>query len=419
MDRSRKTPRLEHQRIVEGPSDELLLESRRAAISTLGSALDSKAGPVLLTGEAGVGKTWVWQRFCSTMSANRRWIAVDVSPANDPGDLDRLIGHALGIDVTATGCVTRNEIADFLEECAADGQEWILVIDEAQSVGPQVLDEIRILANRLDRIDGFSGLIIVGQTSLARRLTTRALAPLAIRLAQHIHLRPVDVDEAAALLEHECPELHRNVDDVEVLHRDAGGNPRRLLGMARMASRRVSRSPLESMRLAKQPNPTPVELVHPIPLADPDPIADWEETIDPPVLGTAKPPLRMEEGLIEVGWEPGVESETLPELVRNSAEDLLARSASPAEGPSGVEIIDDHYAALQAWTEWAQNQGRTPSLEDSNSKHEVLGGDELSEDSDAGVSTRSTPIQAGVWADRQQTFAPYSQLFTRLRQPKD
>ena len=73
--------------------------------------------------------------------------------------------------------------------------------------------------------------------------------------------------------------------------------------------------------------------------------------------------------MIEVGWEPtrDLYSSSEPEVLELSgntepAMELLER---PRAFPEGDEPVDDHYAALRAWSEWAKNQGRVPLSENS------------------------------------------------------
>src|SRR5262249_46644141 len=124
--------------------------------------------------------------------------------------------------------------------------------------------------------------------------------------------------------------------------RDSAGNPKQLLHRARLqgaASRRTSPP------RAAAPSPPAPPVLQPVEVPPP---AAWEG----PVLGAVKPPLHVEEGMIEVGWDP--------EPAPGPTESDPAPVADPA--PSAVEseeAIDDHYAALQAWNEWARNQGRS------------------------------------------------------------
>src|SRR5258707_12966202 len=83
---------------------------------------------------------------------------------------------------------------------------------------------------------GFSALILAGQTSLAGRLATRPLDALAAGLAAHVHLRALDVDETRALLNCLVPGLDWDDPTLERYHRDAAGNPRRMLLAARRGS---------------------------------------------------------------------------------------------------------------------------------------------------------------------------------------
>src|SRR5262245_13903015 len=62
-------------------TDELALPSRGEAIVALRPVLEAQVGPVLVTGEAGVGKTWLWRRLQAEMLPSWRWAVVDVPPA--------------------------------------------------------------------------------------------------------------------------------------------------------------------------------------------------------------------------------------------------------------------------------------------------------------------------------------------------
>jgi type II secretory pathway predicted ATPase ExeA len=386
MERAWATPTDRNERGGPPLSDAFVLASRSAAIGKLRSAIDSQAGPVLLSGEPGVGKTWVWRRLQAEMRPSLRWIGVDLSPANAPQDLYRLIGYALDLTGPSGPEPSRPELADFLAEVADDGTRWVLVVDEAHSVADAVLEELRILANQLGRADGFAGLILVGQTPLARRLATRPLSALATRIVARVALRPIDPDEARMLLDRAKPELELTDDALDRLHRDARGNPKRLLDLARAFARPTARTA------------EPVPPTYPVRAAA-EPRAEREREL--PVLGTPKPPIRVEDGLIEVGWEPETPA----------AEASVATMAPPPE-PASEEAVEDHYAALQAWTEWAKSQGRSPDLSAPQPA------------ADAAVIAMSEIDQPSaehgdVWAEGQQAFAPYSQLFSRLRQRKD
>lgn len=407
MDRIWGTPWDDREQNHGDPAGAFVLDSRSVAIAALRGALAAKAGPLLVTGEAGVGKTWLWKRMRAEMPANWRWAGIDLSPATGPGDIDVLLGRALGLLRPDTPAGPRLEIAEFLEEASANGEDWVLVVDEAQSVAAAVLDELRILANRLGRADGFSGIILVGQTPLARRLATRTFSSLAIRIGAHVHLRPIDSAEAQLLVERGIPGVRCDRALLEQLHRDAGGNPKRLL----MLARRHDIPVLPCEETAQEPS-LPKDLI---------PGAATQAVWDRAMLGPEKPPLRMEEGLIEVGWEPTQPQGWSPPEPTQVPDATSTSASLPSLPPPSAELIDDHYAALQAWTEWTQNQGRCAAVDSPitpTPESETVTSREVELEASA-TTPRDDASYYGVWADRQQAFAPYSQLFSKLRQPRD
>ena len=355
------------------------LPSRLAAIEACRAALQpgegGEAGPILLTGEAGAGKTWLWRRLAAERREGCRWLAVDLAPSSDPAELHRSLGHALGLAGSGPDR-DRRPLADFLAEQAEEGRRWSLVVDEAHNAPPDVLEELRLLSNRLGGPDGFASMILAGQTRLARRLATAPFAALEARIASRIHLRPIDADEARLLLDDRRPGRSWAVAEVDELHREAAGNPRRLL------------------RLASSTRPKPTRSSRPEVSTSPPPVAL-------PRLGVDRPPLRVEEGLIEVGWEgPEDDESSTPALAPAPRRALTTVAPEIAAGPAEDEPIDDPYAALQARHERARNRGLQPA-------QAPVDVEDAEEDDD---------LPAQFQAHESQDFAPYSQLFSRLKQ---
>ena len=396
-----------------GSREELVLPSRRASLQICRSALGagraraSDAGPILLTGDAGSGKTWLWRTLESESGPSDRWIGVDLTPANDPVDFYRLIAHEAGLLDPGRRTCSRPELVDHLAERRADGERLTLVIEEAHNLSLGVWEEVRVLANRLDQPGGFSGMILVGQTPLARRFSTQAFSSIETRLAARVHLGPIDADEARELLGHLRPGREWSRAEVDLLHRDGSGNPRRIL-------RRVEPIPLpiaiESRPVATAPSPEP-----PQPAPIPAPIH-----VPAPLIGPAKPPIRVEENMIEVGWSPEDSSTT-------EAEGLSPRAAvGTGSSPAGEEAVHDHYAALQAWREWSENQTRRSlqgvrQAESSIVDDSVDEMDEEPEEEDIDDEPIALPpaTRPNFRTEGGETFAPFGQLFSRMAQARE
>ncbi|WP_435017483.1 AAA family ATPase [Tundrisphaera sp. TA3] len=372
----------------------LVLPSRRAALNLIRDALES--GPILLTGHAGAGKTWLRQRLAAEAGPGRSWAEVDLTPADDPASFLGMVGHAIGVPGRTR---SRLDIAEFLAERSADGERSILAIEEAHNLSPAVAEEVRVLANRLGRADGFAGLMLIGQTSLALRMSTRVLASIEARLSARVHLGPIDADEARELLAWHRPDLQRSIDDVERAHRDAGGNPRRMLRMAPAIGSSAPAFRPGSLAVAP-PKPTPQ-------IAAPPPAPPARRS---PMTGPDRPPLRVEDELIEVGWSPEDPVASDPaEQAAIPAEDR-APSQVGAGIASGEEAVHDHYAALQAWREWADNQTQRALSEPI--RHPIPGPPADDEDVDPDPDPdAATPY---VRVDGRRDFAPFGQLFSHM-----
>jgi general secretion pathway protein A len=369
-----------------------LLPSRRAAWERLRTATAGASGPVLLTGEPGSGKTWLAARLAAEPGGPDApgWLAVDLAPGLDAAGLFRLLADGLGLVPEAGTPADRlaRLVGEALAELAEDGRRRALVVDEAHLGGDDVLEALRLLSNRLGRADGLAALVLAGQTPLLRRLATRPLAALAARVAAHVHLGPVEVEEV--------PMLRPEVDsaaEAERLHRDAQGNPARLLRLAPAIPARPAPRAVASARRGEPPSAVPPPA---------------------PALVPARPPLRVEDGLIEVGWEGDAEPRSEAPEPAALAAPTPPPAAAPAPGPAaqagaearalGVEeVVDDPYAALQAWAEWSASQGRGPI--DAEAEPEL--------EPDA-----PGPDPAGLRAEGAQAFAPYGQLFSRLREAR-
>jgi general secretion pathway protein A len=370
-----------------------VLPSRREAIQACRAALDD--GAVLLTGPAGAGKTALLGAIADESPLD--WIALDLRPDSTPDDLIRSIADALELD-PEPGAGPRLAVRAFLRDEHHAGQRWGLILDEAHLASDDLLEAVRLLSNDRGRPTGFDALILSGQCPLVRRLMTPRHAGLATRLSAHVALRALDRDEAAILLQTLAPGLGDVAPDtIDTLHRRTRGVPALL---AREARRLAATAPI--------PAPTQPIRVEP---SRPAIAATTPVRPSPPLLGDDRPPLRVEDHLIEVGWS-GAESEIDPEIATDTTATTIERPTNPTRAPAPTpssEPIDDRYAALQAWHEWARNQGRGTADVESPDIH----------DPDAEVVETDEPLddEEMIWVDPGQSFAPYGRLFQNAASP--
>ncbi len=223
-----------------GDPARLAVSSRRRAMDRLGEAVrDGRDGPVLITGEPGAGKTWLVERLVDELPAGWRALCVELTSALEPLEFLRLVADALGLPMTDRLGSVRLRIRAALEDDSTDGRSWLLIVDEAHRGSPAVWEELLILAGALGRPSGFSAMIIMGGTELARELATRRHDAWAIRLGLHVHLMPLDLDEARELLGFHGRAGIATEPALEELHRDALGNPRMILRLAESRARAV------------------------------------------------------------------------------------------------------------------------------------------------------------------------------------
>jgi len=439
-------------------SRDLPVSSRRDALARLRKSIGlDETQMVLLTGEPGTGKTWLWRRLVQELSPSWRWLSVDMSEALDALEFLRLIGRGFGINTADRLGAARLDLTRALQDDSSDGRSWLLIVENAQSTSAQVWNEIQAMVHAMELSEGFGAVILVGPTKLASLLATRSLNSLATRIGTHIHLLSLDLDESLELVQARggCRNLDRAI--LEELHRDARGNPRLLLQLLRKglwttAAPAITSQPATPRRLPEpsahpvvarsnlieEPAPGEISATQrklEVPPREGAVTADESGSPAPPLV-PSRPPLRVEEGLIEVGWGGNLEAEaavsageSIAPLVaalpavgeRESAGDEMTLEQE-GELPS-EEMIEDHYAALQAWTEWAKNRGRasSPSATPASEQAEPAAVSKAAMAKAKAKDERDTMEELpapGLRAELQHEHAPYSQLFSRLRQSK-
>jgi len=125
-----------------------LSEQHRAAYAHLAYALGKSKGFTVITGEAGTGKTTLIQMMLARLDGHTRTAHL-FNPKLSTRDFLNYICHDLGLKTE--GLTTKGELLTllhgFLLECYARKERVVLIIDEAQTLSPKLLEEVRLLTN--------------------------------------------------------------------------------------------------------------------------------------------------------------------------------------------------------------------------------------------------------------------------------
>jgi general secretion pathway protein A len=187
--------------LTPNPRYLVLTESHQEALSNLIYGISSRKGITLLVGEAGSGKTTVIRAAIEQQPTMVHCVHVH-NPMLTREEFVELLAARFELSPQAVTSKTAMllELETLLRHRHARGETTVLVIDEAQSLPPTLLEEIRLLANIETDEEKLLSVIIAGQPEIADRLNDPSLRQLKQRVALRCQLRPLSLPETAAYI---------------------------------------------------------------------------------------------------------------------------------------------------------------------------------------------------------------------------
>lgn len=224
--------------IAPDPRYLFMSERHREALAHLLYGIDAGGGIVLLTGEIGTGKTTLCRCLLEQIPPTCN-IAYVFNPKLTVTELLESICAEFHIALPAherrsgtrawTDALNRYLLAQH-----ACGRSNVLVIDEAQNLAPDVLEQLRLLTNLETNERKLLQIILIGQPELRTMLAQPKLEQLAQRVIAHYHLGPLNEQETAAYVQHRLTTAGLNGPSpfapavIRHIHRLSAGVPRRI-----------------------------------------------------------------------------------------------------------------------------------------------------------------------------------------------
>lgn len=190
--------------IAPDPHYLYMSERHREALAHLVYALQTDGGFVLLTGEVGTGKTTVCRCLLEQVPENTK-IAFVINPKLTTLELLATICDELGIDYPQQNTGTKvfiDVINRYLLDIHARGYKTVVIIDEAQNLCVDVLEQIRLLTNLETNKQKLLQIIMLGQPELKTLLAKPQLRQLAQRITARYHLEPLSPQEMVNYISH-------------------------------------------------------------------------------------------------------------------------------------------------------------------------------------------------------------------------
>ena len=240
--------------ITPDPHYVFLSEHHRDALAHLlyGIHQGGGGGFVQLTGEVGTGKTTLSRLLLNKLPENTH-AALVLNPRLEPLELLQTICEELRLPLTGTtsppaattgkrktrtapkikpgGKAMFDALSAYLLEAYARGDKVVLIIDEAQNLSTEALEQVRLLTNLETETQKLLQIILIGQPELRETLARPELRQLAQRITARYHLRPLDLAGTTAYLRHRLTTAGAARfpfcnDAVRRVYRRSGGVPR-------------------------------------------------------------------------------------------------------------------------------------------------------------------------------------------------
>jgi type II secretory pathway predicted ATPase ExeA len=187
--------------LTPNPNYLVLTAGHQEALSNLEYAIASGKGITLLVGEAGAGKTTVIRSAMARQSSRIHAVHLH-NPALTRQEFVEMLARQFQLSEQARTSKTALlvELETLLRQRHQAGEKSLLVVDEAQSLSFELLEEVRLLANIETHDEKLLPLIIAGQPEIAPRLNAPELRQLKQRIALRCELRPLTATESTGYI---------------------------------------------------------------------------------------------------------------------------------------------------------------------------------------------------------------------------
>ncbi len=186
------------------PNPDFLFPSstHKKAITYLDYGIKEKIGFILLTGEIGSGKTTIIRNLIKSLNSSIKLSRINNTKVSSE-HLISMINEDFGLKVEGKSKTKLlSELNEFLIDQYSKDSQPVLLIDEAQNLTPELLEEIRLLSNLETDRAKLLQIILVGQTELKRTLMLPELMQLRQRINISYHISPLSINETVDYIKH-------------------------------------------------------------------------------------------------------------------------------------------------------------------------------------------------------------------------
>lgn len=187
------------------PDSKYLFLSQRhqEALSALLFGVQERKGFICLSGEIGSGKTTLIRALLGRLDREHTRTAMILNSYLDDLELLKSINEEFGLNAESDSRKTLlDELNRFLVQQFEAGNNVLLILDEAQNLRPETLEQIRMISNLETETDKLIQILLVGQPELRRTLALPELEQLNQRITVRYHVTPLDEAEIGLYIHH-------------------------------------------------------------------------------------------------------------------------------------------------------------------------------------------------------------------------